>query len=44
MLQHVWSYVIAAYAIAGTGLVGLTIWTVVSLRRWAKRAREEEAK
>jgi len=37
-----WGFIEAAYAVTITGLVVLTFAVFLNLRRWAKRAREED--
>lgn len=38
------AYVLAAYAVTGLGLAGITLVTVVRVAYWARRARELEKK
>ncbi len=37
-----WDFIAAAYAVTVIGLMVLTLGVALNLRRWAKRAREEE--
>ena len=39
-----WDFIAAAYAISALALAALTIGVVVNLMRWAKAARDEEAR
>ena len=43
-MHNVWPYVIGAYAVTGVGVLVLVIATIANLQRWARRAREEEAR
>lgn len=40
MIEGGWSFVWAAYAVAGVALVALSGAVALRLRHWAKRARE----
>jgi heme exporter protein D len=41
-MRDLWPYVASAYTVALTVLIGLTVATIVMLRHWARRARDEE--
>lgn len=40
MIEGGWSFVYAAYAVAGVALAGLAALVVLRLRHWAKRAKD----